>query len=131
MAGAVAPPIMFKGFVALTAIEVSLCGPIVFWLQSVLTLAALDVAVVQNGTPGLALGAVPNWAEVSGAGALMTLCVTSTACGFVSATAAVWPAITANPASENRSKGLSLTTTSFEETAGSHHPEPLTEPFLT
>src|SRR5215467_10577737 len=79
---------MFRGLVGLTAIEVSLCGPTDGSAQSVLTLDALDVAVVQMAVPVLTAGVVPKTAPVTGAGALATLFVKSTGCGLSSAATA-------------------------------------------
>src|SRR5690242_5120372 len=76
---------MFCGFVGLTAIDVSLCGPADVVSQSVLALAASCAAVVQIAVPVLTAGAVPNTAPGTGAGASVTLCVKSTGCGSSSA----------------------------------------------
>src|SRR6266700_7184463 len=87
---------MFIGLAGLTAIEVSLCGPTDGSVQSVLTLAAVEVAVVQMAVPVLTDGAVPNTAPGTGAGAFTTLCVKSRGCGLSSAAAAsVCPSATA------------------------------------
>src|SRR2546430_2645944 len=62
---------MLAGFVGLTAIELSLCGPIPCPFapsQSVLTLAASDMVVVQIACPFLADGVVPETAFLTGAG---------------------------------------------------------------
>ena len=72
---------MFCGFVGLTAIDVSLCGPADVVSQSVLTLAVTCAAVVQIAVPVLTAGPEPNTAPATGAGASTTLCVKSTGCG--------------------------------------------------
>src|SRR5215212_10107771 len=67
---------MLAGFVGFTAIDVSLCGT--FRSQSVLTLAAAEVAVVQIAVPGLVCPAgLPYTPPVTGAGASTPLWVTS------------------------------------------------------
>src|SRR3954452_11467180 len=70
---------MFAGSVGFTAIDVSLCGPLVS--QSVFTLAALVVAVVQIAVPVLTWGPVPNTAPAIGAWVSRMLWVKSTGCG--------------------------------------------------
>ena len=64
---------MLFGSVGLTAIDVSLCGPTDFVSQSVLTFAAADVVVEQNGVPILTVGPEPQTAVAIGAGALTPL----------------------------------------------------------
>src|SRR2546428_408501 len=84
----------FCAFAGLTAIEVSLCGPIPCPFapsQSVLTLAPVCVAVVQIAVPALADGDVPKTALVTGAGAFKTLCAKSTGCWLSSASAVAMP----------------------------------------
>src|SRR4029077_4479597 len=107
---------MFIELVGLTAIEVSLCGPTDPWAQSVLTFSFVGstaVVVVQNAVPVLTFGAVPNCADVSGAGAPITLCEKLIGCGLVSAAAASdWPTTIAATAA--RTTSLSLTTTSLK-----------------
>jgi hypothetical protein len=62
---------MFWVFVGLTAIDVSLCGPMPS--QSVFTFADVCVGVVQIAVPVFVAGAVPKTALVTGAGASLTL----------------------------------------------------------
>src|SRR5262249_25375214 len=101
---------MFRGLVGLTAIEVSLCGPTDASVQSVLTLDALDVAVVQIAVPVLTAGVVPKTASVTGAAAFITF-VKLTGCGLSSpATANGWP--TANAETAATISTLSLPTSS-------------------
>src|SRR5215207_1396690 len=67
---------MLAGLVGFTAIDVSLCGT--FRSQSVLTLLAVEVAVVQIAVPDLVCPAgLPYIPPVTGAGASTPLCVTS------------------------------------------------------
>src|SRR5829696_1733310 len=67
---------MLAGLVGFTAIDVSLCGT--FRSQSVLTLAAAEVAVVQIAVPVLVCPAgLPYTPPVTGAGASTPLWVTS------------------------------------------------------
>src|SRR6266567_6955963 len=100
---------MFIGLVGLTAIEVSLCGPTDSSVQSVLTLAAVEVEVVQIAVPVLTGGEDPNTPPATGAGAFTTLCVKSRGCWLPSAaTPSVCPSATA--AIPNRiKKGTRLT----------------------
>src|SRR5690348_389649 len=81
--------------VGLTAIEVSLCGPIACPAlepsQSVLTFAAVDVAVVQIAVPVFTAGPVPNTAPATGAGASLTLWTNFTGCGSPSPSATPAP----------------------------------------
>ena len=53
---------MLFAFVGLTAIDVSLCGPIDVVSQSVFALAPVCAGVVQIAVPVLTAGAVPNTA---------------------------------------------------------------------
>src|SRR5689334_18794097 len=77
---------MFWGLVGLTAIDVSLCGT--FRSQSVLTFAAVVVAVVQMAVPVFVWpGELPNTALVTGAGALTALWTKSTGWTFSPASA--------------------------------------------
>src|SRR5215467_7791162 len=80
---------MLSGLVGFTAIDVSLCAPTPS--QSVSTLAVVWVGVVQIAVPGLAAGALPKTALVTGAGASLTLWAKSIGCGSSSALAAAPP----------------------------------------
>src|SRR5690242_3980180 len=71
---------MLLWLVGLTAMDVSLCGRLCS--QAVLTLAAIDVAVVQIGVPILAPGLEPKTALVTGAGASTPLWANSIGCGL-------------------------------------------------
>src|SRR3954454_9413405 len=88
---------MFAGSVGFTAIDVSLCGP--FVLQSVFTLAALVVAVVQIAVPVLTCGPVPKTAPGIGAWGSRVLWVKSTGCASPpsSPTARAGPAPATSP----------------------------------
>ena len=66
---------MLSSLVGLTAMDVSLLGPV--FSQSVSTLAVCWVAVVQILSPGPSAGPLPNTAEGTGAGASRMLCVNS------------------------------------------------------
>src|SRR5580765_6534815 len=79
---------MLFTFVGLTAIDVSLCGPVDVVSQSVFACAALCTAVVQIAVPVFTAGPEPNVALGTGAGASNGLCVKSTGCGSSSANAA-------------------------------------------
>src|SRR5690349_18028774 len=67
---------MLSWSVGLTAIDVSLCG--LFASQLVLTLAAVDVAVVHSALPFFVAGPLPKTECVTGAGASTTLWTKST-----------------------------------------------------
>src|SRR6266446_1861579 len=75
---------MFFTFVGLTAIDVSLCGPVDVVSQSVFAFAVACVAVVQIAVPVFTAGPEPNTALGTGAGALIALWVKSTGCGSLS-----------------------------------------------
>src|SRR3954465_3899519 len=62
---------VFDPFLGLTAIDVSLCG--LLPSQSVTTLAAFDVAVVQIARPTWTFGPFENTVAVTGAGAWVAL----------------------------------------------------------
>ena len=64
---------MLSGSVGLTAIDVSLCGPTDVVSQSVFAFAPVCFAVVQIAVPVFTGGAVPKTADVTGAGASVTL----------------------------------------------------------
>src|SRR5262245_31368906 len=89
---------MLFGFVGLTAMDVSLCGPAV-GAQSVLTFGATDGAVVQMAVPVFTGGELPNTALVTGAGASVTLCVKLIGCGSPPSSPAAVVAPTASPVS--------------------------------
>src|SRR5690349_15556292 len=93
-----------SGFVGLTAIDVSLCGPTDLVSQSVLTFASAAGVDEQNGVPILTVGPEPLTAVAIGAGESTPLCVKSIGCGSSSAAAIAVPrmanATSARPSSK-------------------------------
>src|SRR5438309_8617421 len=87
---------MFIPSAGLTAIDVSLWGPLLGCAQSVFTFAASEVVVVQSAIPCLPEGARPNWLPGSGLGAFSAFLELSNGRGLSSAaTENDWPTATA------------------------------------